>query len=102
MGWRGIKGEIDLGMLFRKMYCKNCGTRLKIKKNSEIINKGDKGYSNRIAGGSAIGMSSYYSVTYKYCCPNCGLEITYDEQCIIAKKQKLLKRKILNENDLNL
>lgn len=99
MGWRGVKGEIDAGMLFRKMYCKNCGTRLKIKKNSKIINKGDKGYTNRGPGGSAIGMSSYYSITYTYCCPNCGLEITYDEQCIVAKKQKKLKKKILNENE---
>ncbi len=96
MGWRGFKGEIDSGMLFKKMYCKNCGTRLKIKKNTKIINKGDEGYSNRIAG-HAIGMSSYYSVTYIYCCPNCGLEITYDEQCVVAKKQKKLKKKILDE-----
>ncbi len=68
------------------MYCKNCGTRLKIKKNSEIINKGEKGYSNRIAGRSAIGLSSYYSVTYKFFCPNWRLEITYEEQRIIVKK----------------
>ena len=38
-------------------------------------------------------------VYYIYRCSNCGLEITYDEQCIVDRKQKLLKRKILNEND---
>jgi RNase P subunit RPR2 len=42
MGWRGYKGTIDVGMLFKKMFCQNCGTRLRIKKNSQIINKGDK------------------------------------------------------------
>lgn len=49
--------------------------------------------------GRTLGMSSYYDVIYIYCCPNCGLEITYEEQCVVAKKQKLLKKKKLNEND---
>ena len=49
--------------------------------------------------GNALGMSSYYDVTHIYCCPNCGLEITYDEQCIVAKKQKSLKKKIFTEED---
>lgn len=39
MGWRGYKGTIDVGMIFKKMYCKNCGTKLKIKKNTEIVKK---------------------------------------------------------------
>lgn len=100
MGWRGYKGTIDVGMLFRKMYCHKCGVKLKIKKNIDIVSKGDEGYSNRMPGmGNALGMSSYYDVSYIYCCPTCGLETTYDEQCIVAKKQKLSKKKILNEND---
>ena len=99
MGWRGYNGTIDAGMIFKKMYCKNCGTKLKIKKSSEIINKGDEGYTNKINGDSTIGMSSYYSVSYVYLCPNCNLEITYDDQCVVAKKQKRLKKKILDKND---
>ena len=100
MGWRGYKGTIAAGMLFKKMHCENCGTKLKIKKNTEIIRKGDEGYSSRMPGkGNALGMSSYIDVTYTYWCPNCGLEITYDEQCIVAKKQKLSKKKIPNENE---
>ena len=100
MGWRGYKGTLDVGMLFRKMYCHKCGAKLKIKKNTVIVSKGDEGYSNRIPGHFiALGMSSYYDVSYIYCCPTCGLDITYDKQCIVAKKQKRLKKKILNENE---
>ena len=32
------------------MYCKNCGTKLKIKKNTEIVKKGDKVIVNKYAG----------------------------------------------------
>ena len=101
MGWRGYKATIDVGMLFKRMYCRICGTKLKIKKNTKIVKKGDEGYSSKMPGkGNALGMSSYYDVTHIYCCPNCGLEITYDEQCVIAKKQKLLKMKVLDDTDL--
>lgn len=44
-------------------------------------------------------MDRIEKVYYIYHCPNCGLETTYEEQCIVAKKQKLSKKKILNEND---
>lgn len=43
--------------------------------------------------GRALGMSSYYDVIYIYCYPNCGLEITYEEQCVVAKKTKTIKEK---------
>ena len=49
--------------------------------------------------GNALGMDSYYDVTYIYWCPVCNKTITYDEQCIITKKQKLLKNKIICEDE---
>ncbi len=100
MGWRGYKGTIAAGMLFKKMYCECCGNKLKIKKITKVVNKGDEGYSSRMPGeGDALGMSSYYDETYVYWCPTCNRTITYDDQCVIAKKQKLLKKKILIENE---
>lgn len=97
MGWTGTSGEIDPGMIFRKMYCKNCGTRLKIKKNVTVVKKGDKGFSYHIGHGWAIGMSAYNSISYTYKCPKCHHEITYDEQCIVAKEQRKQKKKILDK-----
>lgn len=44
-------------------------------------------------------MTSYSMNTYTYLCPKCGLEITYDEQVKIAKIQKKLNSKILNDEE---
>ena len=99
MGWRGYKGTIDVGMLFRKMYCHKCGNILKRKKVSNIYKKGEPGYVNTILGSPTIGMDRIELVEYIYHCPNCSSEITYDEQCIVAKKQKRLKKRILVEKD---
>ena len=98
MGWEGYESEMDIGMLLRKMYCQHCGTRLKVKKNSKIVRKGDEGFSTRLGHtgqGRAIGMSSVERVTYIYECPNCHHKITYDEQCYVAKEQRRLKKKVL-------
>lgn len=46
-----------------------------------------------------IGMSSYQQATYIYECPNCHSEITYAAQCVVAEKQKKLKKKIISEHD---
>lgn len=99
MGWKGYESTISLGMIFKKMYCLQCGNRLKKKKISNLYEKGDPNYSNDILGHATIGMDKIEKVYYIYCCPNCGMEITYDEQCAIAKNQKLLKKKMLNKKD---
>lgn len=99
MGWKGYEAEIPVGMIFKKMYCHKCGNRLKIKKVSNIYKKGDPNYTNKILGHATIGMDRIEVGHYIYQCTNCNFEITYDEQCIISKKQKRLKKKILDEND---
>ena len=94
------KATIDIGMLFKKMYCQHCGTKLEVKKTTKTVHRGDEEFSSRMAGGMYnIGMNSYQHATYIYKCPNCNSEITYGEQCVVAKKQKKLKEKIINEDD---
>lgn len=99
MGWRGYETEIPAGMVFRKMFCHKCGAQLKKEKITEIYKKGDQEYSNRILGHTTLGMSEISKSYYIYKCTKCGAKINYDNQCVIAKKQKRLKKKILNEND---
>ena len=99
MGWKGSETKIPVGMIFRKMYCHKCGAQLKKEKTTETYKKGDPGYSNKILGHSTLGMSEISKSYYIYQCVNCGARISYDYQCVIAKKQKHLKKKILNEND---
>ena len=99
MGWKGYESTISLGMLFKKMYCHKCGNLLKRKKISNIYKKGESNYSNYVLGHATIGMDRIEKVYYIYHCPDCGSEITYEDQCIIAKKQKLLNKKILDQNE---
>ena len=99
MGWRGLEATIPVGMIFKKMFCHKCGAQLKKKKITKTYQKGELEYSDKILGHSTFGMSELTKSNYIYKCPYCGFEITYDAQCSIAKKQKLLKKKILNEKE---
>lgn len=105
MGWRGRMLTIPVGMVFRKMYCHQCGAKLKKEKTSKVYKKGELGYTNQLPGHFGeipLGMSELEKVGYFYQCPNCKLAITYDEQCMIAKKQKQLKKIILTEEELEI
>ncbi len=57
MGWRGYETEIPVGMIFKKMFCHKCGTKLIKMKITKLYKKGENGYSNIILGHSALGMN---------------------------------------------
>ena len=99
MGWKGYEYKIPLGMIFKKMYCHQCGVLLKREKITDTYLKGQDGYSNEILGHSTLGMSKIERSYYMYKCPGCGLKISYDMQCIIAQKQKQAKKHIVGNND---
>ena len=81
------------------MYCCKCGFLLKKEKVSEVLKKGESGYSDSILGHPTLGMTEKAISHYIYRCPNCNTTISYDFQCIVAKKQERLKKKILDKND---
>ena len=94
----GYEMEIDVGMLFRRMYCCKCGTKLKRRNTSHLYKKGEVGYDeNPLPGIHIYAGTSQVQTRYVYLCPNCKQITTYDQQCIIAKKQKQAKTKILEE-----
>ena len=97
MGWRGYELEFSMGMLFRKMYCSKCGERLKKRKQSVTIKKGEEGFQSHIAGHATIGMTEITKSELVYICPQCQQITTYDQQLQIRKKQKLLGKRILDE-----
>lgn len=99
MGWKGYEVEIPVGMIFKRMFCHKCGTKLKKLKITEEFKKGEEGFQNTLLGHHTLGMTAISKAYYIYMCPNCGSIISYNDQCVIAKKQKLLKKKILNENE---
>ena len=99
MGWKGSETKIPVGMIFKRMFCHKCGVRLKKEKITETHKKGEQDYSNKVLGHSTLGMSEISKSYYIYKCPHCESRTSYDYQCVIAKKQKRLQKKILNEND---
>ena len=97
MGWKGTMTTIPVGMKTRKMYCKNCGERLKVKKNTRLVKKRDKDFYDRNGiNRLAIGMTSFDRTTYIYRCTVCRSEITYSEQCYVEKEQKRTNSRILH------
>ena len=83
------------------MYCGNCATRLVRKKNSRIVQEGDKEFDRRLGSVIGLGMDSYKYVTYTYLCPCCGVETTYDEQFLILKTQKIYRKKIVTKEEID-
>ena len=98
MGWKGYETTIDVGMIFKKMYCHKCGNRLKKKKISNTYKKGDPKFSRWLMNNLTIFMDRKEESYYIYKCPNCEAEISYDTQCLVAKLQKIHKSVILDES----
>ena len=97
IGKVGKYGEINVGMFFRKMYCSRCGTRLKRNKITIVTHKGEDGFSTWVDGmGYGIGTKTMIKKTYNYKCPQCGKQTMYDEQLRIARRQKILGKKIIS------
>lgn len=97
MGWRGHEIKIPAGMLFRKMYCAKCGEKLQRQKQSKIIKKGEEGFHRSLGRYITIGMTEIKETRFVYICPKCSQITTYDEQLKISKRQKQLRKKILND-----
>lgn len=98
--WKSTEYQLDIGMIFKKMYCHKCGTKLKKEKTSKILKKGDKEFSRHVAGMTAIGPGYNKVYTYYYVCPKCKNAITYEAQLKISKIQKQKSRNILNDDEI--
>ena len=101
MGLTNYEIIIPVGMIFKKMYCHKCGTRLKKERITKTYKKGEPGF-RKTGRSTTLGVSKLQESNYIYKCPKCGAEITYDNQCVIAKKQKISKKIILSEDDLDI
>ena len=89
--------SIPLGMLFRKMKCSQCGSKLKRKK----VTSKDNRFAVRelgvqpILGGKWYLGKNHHSCIYVYHCPVCGAVTDYDEQLKISKLQRQFGKTIL-------
>ena len=111
MGWQGSETTMPAGMLFAKMYCYKCASKLFKEEISRIFEKGEKGFAPQVLhktmfglGGirmhGTIGMDEIKKSTYVYKCELCNYLITYEEQQKISKLQKELNKTILSDSDM--
>ena len=92
--------EIDLRILFKKFYCPFCGQKLKIlKEANRLTDEQKKIYYKELYPYSVPINLEVYKNKQMFKCHNCNYYNTTDNQLLIHKKQKHLKRKILDEND---
>ena len=100
---KGTEIYMPFGMVFRRMWCTNCGTKLKRHKISTVYRRGDEGYKSKMRAGGATfyNLETYTKITYDYQCPECGKITTYEEQVKLAKIQKKLGKKVLREYELS-
>lgn len=92
----------DLKILFKKFYCPICGEKLKVVKEVTMLDQEQKElyYKKRSGHGMRMPIKlDVCKVEQMFNCPNCNYYNTTRNQLSIRKKQKLLKKTILNESD---
>lgn len=89
--------SMPIGMLFRKMYCAQCGNLLERKKVKETHRRGEPGFRNTLTDRSTINVGSYTKIYYVYYCPRCKSVISYKDQKVIAREQSKQNRNITED-----
>lgn len=81
--------DFKIGMLFKKMYCNVCGTKLKINKIKEIVTPEGNHYQQLPVCGAKVTtkLEPYIQISYNYYCNVCDTYIDYDAQLKINKKK---------------
>lgn len=99
----GIKDKVDAwctipyGMIYKKMYCYKCGAQLTEKL---LWREFPKSRFDWPRGFGFIGHDRGREYYYVYQCPVCYNRTSYEAQCRVAKMQKKVRRRILNEEEI--
>ena len=95
-----IKYVLSIRVLFKRFYCPICGEKLKvIKEVKKLTEKQKKTYYKELYPFGIPINIDIGKVRQMFSCPKCNYYNTTDNQLLIHKKQKRLKRKIISEND---
>ena len=93
--------SIPMGMVTKKFYCHKCGELLGKHPKTRILSPGDPDYRkhNRINRKTHI-IGDIEVTEYDFQCPACKNVIEYDEQCVVRKIQKQLRKNILSDEEV--
>lgn len=93
--------SIPIGMVIKKFYCHKCGERLTKRANTRTVKPGESDYKKYNKISRRTYMIGDVEVTeYDFQCPSCGNIIGYDEQCLVRKIQKRLRKNILSKDEI--
>ena len=93
--------SIPLSMLTKNFYCHKCGGRLVRSAKIKTLKSGDPDYRKHSKLNHRTHTVGEVEVTeYDFKCCNCGNVIEYDEQCVIEKIRKLLRKKLLSDDEI--
>lgn len=93
--------SIPMAMVTKKFYCHKCGERLSKHPKTRTVKRGDPDYRkyNRINHKTHL-IGDVEVTEYDFQCSACGNVIEYDEQCVIEKIQKQLRKNILSDEEI--
>jgi len=93
--------SIPMAMVTKKFYCHKCGERLSKHPKTRTVKPGNPDYRKHNSINHRTHMIGDVEVTeYDFQCSACGNVIEYDEQCVIGKIQKQLRKNILSDEEV--
>lgn len=96
---KGKNWTIPFGMVLKKYYCSNCGTRLQKERLHRVVTKDDKDYY-QYHDYNNFPRYDHDVYSYRFKCPSCLKRISFKEQCIIERIQKTKNTKILSLDEI--
>ena len=95
----GKNYSVPLDMVLQKHYCHKCGGKLEKEKTHRVVTKDDRDYY-RYHDAGTYPKPDYDIYEYRYRCPSCQARISHDEQAVIDRIQKKLRRTVLTSSDV--
>ena len=92
--------SIPMAMITKKFFCHKCGERLIRNARTRTIKRGDPDFKEHSRVGRSHLIGDVELTEYDFKCPACGKIIRYEEQCVIGKIQKQLRKKILSDEEV--
>ena len=89
--------SMDMAMATRKFYCHKCGSKLVKNPKTRLIRRGDPDYKKHARMGRMHIIGDIDHTEYNFKCIECDTELECDEQYVIEKMQKNLKKHIISE-----
>ena len=89
--------SMDMAMATRKFYCHKCGNKLVKNPKTRLIRRGDPDYKKHARMGRMHIIGDIEHTEYNFKCIECDTELECDEQYVIEKMQKNLKKHIISE-----